>query len=59
MSVPKQRRTKEHRRDRRDQYQIKPAQVSASGAQPHRICKEHPQYKGRDYSDVFVKKSKK
>ncbi len=54
MTVPKQRRTREHRRDRRARYALK-----SSVAQPHRISKENPVYKGRDYSDLFEKKSDK
>lgn len=56
MSVPKQRRTKEHRRDRAAQYAVKTKNVSATGAQSHRISAESPIYKGRDYSSVFNKK---
>lgn len=59
MSVPKQRRTKEHRRDRRAQYAVKLATTSPSGALPHRVSADHPMYKGRDYSAVFNKKSDK
>ncbi len=55
MTVPKQRRTREHRRDRKGQYAVKPKSVSADGAQSHRISADHPIYKGRDYSAVFKK----
>ncbi len=56
MTVPKQRRRKESRRDRRGQYAIKLKSVSATGAQSHRISADNPVYKGRDYSGVFNKK---
>ncbi len=59
MSVPKQRRTKEHRRDRRAQYAVTPPVTSSSGALPHRVSAEHPIYKGRDYSAVFTKEKSK
>jgi len=57
MTVPKQRRTREHRRDRKGQYAIALKNVAANGAQSHRISADNPVYKGRDYSDVFTKKA--
>ena len=57
MSVPKQRRRKESRRDRKAQYAVTLKSVSANGAVSHRISADNPVYKGRDYSNVFNKKT--
>jgi len=55
MTVPKQRRGKTARRNRRGQYAITLKNLSGNGAQGHRISADNPVYKGRDYSDVFAK----
>ncbi len=56
MTVPKQRRTKEHRRDRAKQYAVTLKNLAANGAQSHRITAKNSTYKGRDYSSLFTKK---